>query len=314
MEARFGGAPITKENLSHWRHGGYAFWLANETAKEALAYMDGACRGIDQSQRDALTGQIALLVTARMAMELRKFHDMPEGPAKSEAWEKLVRTLALLRRGEFFAVKMLVERAKLAALQEAEEAERPPLCKEEELERHRRMMGFGGPNWNNFTKQWEGEGAAEMTEKQEVERMVVAELLRRKEAKKQEEARIKQEEAAAGGSDGARPNSGAATPELAADPENPGNPEPAQISPSEAAPAPTPSAATPALTARPENPGNPETPRVSPSEAGRAPSTPGQAPNLLRDARNPAPPRIVAFRHPRNGALGHKLTTEPQGT
>src|SRR5580658_7093048 len=106
MEARFGGAPITKENLARWRHGGYAFWLANETAKEAIAFMDGACKGIDQSQRDALTGQIALLVTARMAVELRKFHEMPEGPAKSEAWEKLVRTLVLLRRGEFFAEKI----------------------------------------------------------------------------------------------------------------------------------------------------------------------------------------------------------------
>jgi hypothetical protein len=215
---------------------------------------------------------------------------------------------------------MLVERAKLAALQEAEEAERPPLCKEEELERHRRMMGFGGPNWNNFTKQWEGEGAAEMTEKQEVERMVVAEMLRRKEARKQEAAGIMQAEAAAGASDGARPlalpklcdgrSPGAATPELAACPENTGQPEPAQISPSEAGSAPSPSAATPELPARPENPGNPETPRVSPSEAGRAPSTPGQAPNFIRDTKNKAA-RLVAYRHPRTGAFSYKLATKP---
>jgi hypothetical protein len=324
MEKHFGGSPMTEQNLSQWRHGGHAFFLANEQARQDIAFMEGACRGIDQSQRDALTGQIALLVTARMAVELRKFQEMPEGPAKSEAWEKLVRILALLRRGEFFAVKMLVERAKLAALQEAEEAERPPLCKEEELERHRRMMGFGGPNWNNFTKQWEGEGAAEMTEKQEVERMVVAEMLRRKEARKQEAAGIMQAEAAGGDLGGAGPlalpklcdgrSPGAATPELAVCPENPGHSEPAQISPSEAGRAPSPSAAAPELPACLENPGHPEPAQISPSVARRAPSTPGQPPNFIRDARNPAPSPLTAFRHPRTGAIRYKLAPNDSGT
>src|SRR5580658_9676787 len=187
LAKRFGGSPITEQNLSQWRHGGHACWLANVQTREDIAFMEGACRGIDQPQRDALTGQIALVVTARMAVELRKFNEMTEGPAKSEAWEKLVKSLVLLRRGEFFAEKMRVERFKLASLQKSQEKEKPPQCPQEELERRRRIMGMGGPHWNNVTKQWEGEGAAEMTERTEVQLMVVAELQRRKEAKAKEE-------------------------------------------------------------------------------------------------------------------------------
>jgi hypothetical protein len=271
-----------------------------------------------------LTRQLALGVTARVVCGLRQYDEMPEGPVKTAALKDLVWSLTLLRRGEFFAGKLRLEQVKLAPLLEAQEAKKAPLCKEEELERNRRMMGFGGPNWNNFTKQWEGEGAAEMTEKQEVERMVVAEMLRRKEARKQEAAGIMQAEAAGGDLDGARPlalpklcdgrSSGAATPELAAGPENPGHPEPAQISPSEAGSAPSPSAATPELPACPETPGHSEPAQVSPAEAGRAPSTPGQPSNFIRDARNPAPSPLVAVRHPRTGALMHVLKTQPQGS
>jgi hypothetical protein len=43
-------------------------------------------------------------------------------------------------------------------------------------ERIRRILGLGGPHWNNFEQQWEGEGAAEM----EMDRQVVAETRRRK--------------------------------------------------------------------------------------------------------------------------------------
>jgi len=173
------GAAITQENISRWYHGGYAAWLEHEQNKEAIALMAAACRNIDEEERTALTSQIALSVTARMVLELRKFDEMPEGPLKSAAWRQLVWSLALLRRGEFYHEKMRLQRDKLAQRKEAGTA--PP--RDEELqERIRQHFGFGGATWNNFTKQWEGEGAAEMTEKEEVERLVLEELRRRKAA------------------------------------------------------------------------------------------------------------------------------------
>jgi hypothetical protein len=179
LRKRFAGTPITKENISRWRHGGYAGWLENEQTKEAIAIMLAACRNIEPAEREALTGQLALVVTARMVVELRKFDEMPEGPLKSAAWRQLVWSLVLLRRGEFYAEKLRLERDKLFPKKEAEGS---PLCSQEMQERFRQTFGLGGPHWNNFTKQWEGEGAAEMTEQEEVERLVREELRRRKAA------------------------------------------------------------------------------------------------------------------------------------
>jgi hypothetical protein len=179
LRTRFDASPITKDNISRWRHGGYAGWLEHEQNKEAIAIMAAACRGIDQGERDELTSQIALVVTARMVMELRKFDQMPEGPEKSAAWRDLVWSLVLLRRGEFYHEKMRLERDKLPVRKDTGPT---PQSKEQRQEIVRQAIGFGGAHWNNFTQQWEGEGAAEMTEFEEVERLGREELRRRKAA------------------------------------------------------------------------------------------------------------------------------------
>ena len=183
----FNGSPISEDNLSQWRHGGYVGWLENQKATNAAFILSEAGRNISQEERDAMTSQLALALSARMVSQLRQYDEMPEGPAKTATWKDLVWSLTLLRRGEFYAGKLRLEQEKLAARQETPETEKAPACEQEELEQSRRIMGLGGPNWNNFTKQWEGEGAAEMTERNEVQRMVVAELRRRKEAKEKEE-------------------------------------------------------------------------------------------------------------------------------
>jgi hypothetical protein len=184
LRQRFAGAPISEQNLSRWRCGGYGGWLENQREREALDIMPAAGRHIDQAKREALTSQLALAVAARMVAELQKFNEMPEGPAKSAAWKDLIWSLTLLRRSEFYAGKLQLERNKLAAGKAAQEE---PKTGEEQAERIAQILGVASPHWNNFTHQWEGEGAAEMTEKEEIERAVVAERLRRKEERKAKE-------------------------------------------------------------------------------------------------------------------------------
>jgi len=192
LRQRFDGEPISEQNLSRWRCGGYAGWLENQQVRQALEIMSAAGRHIDQAKREALTGQLALAVASRMVVELRKFDEMPEGPAKSAAWKELVWSLTLLRRSEFYAGKLQLERDKLAAVKAAQKV---PETGEERAKQIEQILGMGEPHWNNFTHQWEGEGAAEMTEKEEIRRMVVAEMLRRKEERKaKEEGRIMKEE------------------------------------------------------------------------------------------------------------------------
>jgi hypothetical protein len=105
---------------------------------------------------------------------------MPEGPLKEAAWQKLVWSLSLLRRGEFYAGKLRLEQDKFSPKEEAKET---PLCAEEMQERIRHTLRLGGPSWINFTKQWEGEGAAELVEKEEIERLVREEYCRHKAAR-----------------------------------------------------------------------------------------------------------------------------------
>ena len=233
------GAPITQDNISRWRHGGYAGWLEHQQATEALAIMAEAGRGIGQEQREALTGQLALAVAARMVEELRKFNEMPEGPAKSAAWKELVWSLTLLRRSEFYAGKLQLERDKLAAIKAAQKV---PETGEERAKQIEQILGMGEPHWNNFTHQWEGEGAAEMTEKEEVRRMVVAEMLRRKEERKaKEEGRIMKEETnqttEPAGTDVAMAGVAVARP---AEPPLPSAPKPVPLPPPPPPPAPKP--------------------------------------------------------------------------
>jgi len=180
LRERFDGSPIMENNISKWHRGGYLGWLENQENKEAMAIMAAGCRDIGQEDRDALAGQLSLGVAARMALKLRKYDDQPEGPLKTAAWRDLVWSLAHLRRGEFYAGKLRLEQDKLSSKEEESEA---PLCAQERDEHFRKTFGLGGPHWNNFAKRWEGEGAAEMTEKQEVQILVVAELRRRKAAR-----------------------------------------------------------------------------------------------------------------------------------
>jgi hypothetical protein len=76
LEKHFRGSPITEDNVSKWRHGGYAGWLEHEQTTEAIAIMAAACRNIGREAQDALTDQLALVLKARMVLELRKFDDM----------------------------------------------------------------------------------------------------------------------------------------------------------------------------------------------------------------------------------------------
>jgi hypothetical protein len=84
----FGGASITKENLCHRRYGGYAGWVENQQTREAMSTMSRACRNIGPREREELTAQLALVVTARMVEEWRFFEaNFADGDGKeNKGW------------------------------------------------------------------------------------------------------------------------------------------------------------------------------------------------------------------------------------
>src|ERR1700679_838751 len=66
LQKHFEGAPIVEQNLSRGRCGGYLGWVENQLTANAISIMAAAGKGIDPAEREALTGQIATALSARL--------------------------------------------------------------------------------------------------------------------------------------------------------------------------------------------------------------------------------------------------------
>jgi hypothetical protein len=145
LKKQFKGEPINEYNISRWRYSGYAGWLERQQTRDAIEAMAASCAGFDDGTREALAERITLVLTARLVAELRRFDAMAEGDVKNRAAKELVWRLAQLRRGEFYAGKLRLERERLrlSPAAKAEEARkkrrrRTPAQKQREI---RRVLG-----------------------------------------------------------------------------------------------------------------------------------------------------------------------------
>jgi len=107
----FGGRPINKPNLTHWRQGGFREWFARRELLEQTkssarhtAKLAKACGG--------MTDHIATLLASRYAAALSAWDGDPKSPSGCH-----LRTLAALRhdivalrRGEYNATRIQLER------------------------------------------------------------------------------------------------------------------------------------------------------------------------------------------------------------
>jgi hypothetical protein len=180
----FGSQSITEDNLSRWRQGGYARWLEQRNTQDAVEAVAAACAGVEGEAAERLNQHLAIVLSARLFVELQQCGAMPEGPDKTAAWQQLVMSYALLRRAEFYDVKVRQDQEKMKILEEnarLEREEHRPLSPEEKQERIDQILGSGRfeISWNNDEQRWEGPGAALRYEEEEVTRQVRAEMQRR---------------------------------------------------------------------------------------------------------------------------------------
>jgi hypothetical protein len=180
----FDSQPITEVNLCRWRQGGYAGWLEHRNTQEAVEALAKSCAGVDGAAAERLNGHLSVVLSARLFVEVQKWGALPEGPDKTAAWQQLVMTYVLLRRADFYGVKVRHDREKAKILEDrmrTEAAENRQLSPEEKEEAIDQILGCGrfAANWNNFTKKWEGPGAAMRYEEEEVTRLVREEMQRR---------------------------------------------------------------------------------------------------------------------------------------
>jgi hypothetical protein len=118
LAAEFAGRPITENNLSEWKTGGFRDW---ERQQDLLATARNLAEQADELRAVAggLTDHLALVVTARYAAALTDGDGPVEGGmAKELRWlQVLCADLVELRRGDHSAARLRLE-------QERREAER----------------------------------------------------------------------------------------------------------------------------------------------------------------------------------------------
>jgi hypothetical protein len=149
MKADFEGRPISEHNLSEWKNGGYQNWEADQQALEAVTSLMEGAQGLQKAAKDDLGDRLALVLAAKMAVEIRRLDSVPDGPEKAKVWRELRTSLLALRRGDLNGQKLRLEREKYAELlrqQQAEEqrlkeSQEPPMTAEEKEARINEISG-----------------------------------------------------------------------------------------------------------------------------------------------------------------------------
>jgi hypothetical protein len=118
MEMLFQGRPISEQNISEWRQGGYQEWLAYRSCIENVRDLS------EDAARVALTGVSAehplLAITATFAEMVKKWGAMPEIAfnRKLIVLQDLVNMALALRRSEQKGARLQLDRERLEILRE----------------------------------------------------------------------------------------------------------------------------------------------------------------------------------------------------
>jgi hypothetical protein len=114
LEAEFEGQPINENNLSNWKLGGYRDWELQQEALDAVRRLGADATDLSQAAGGQLADQLALCLTARIAVALQ--HQLPGGDDPAGQLQRLrvlCADLVALRKGDHYAQWLRIEREKL---------------------------------------------------------------------------------------------------------------------------------------------------------------------------------------------------------
>jgi hypothetical protein len=114
LAAEFGGEPINEVNLSNWKLGGYRDWEAQQEALEAVRRFGGDAAELGHAAGGQLADQLAICLTARIAVALQRAASDGDEPAEQlQRLRQLCGDLVALRKGDHNAQWLRIEREKL---------------------------------------------------------------------------------------------------------------------------------------------------------------------------------------------------------
>jgi hypothetical protein len=124
LAAQFHGQPIGADNLTRWKQSGYRDWEEEQQTLQAVSTVFEQATDLRDLAKDGLTDRMTLLLTAKMAMEIKRLNSEPDAEKKSKIWRELIGSLVLLRRGDLQGERILVEREKLGFRRELHQRDR----------------------------------------------------------------------------------------------------------------------------------------------------------------------------------------------
>ena len=114
LSAEFDGQPISEVNLSNWKLGGYRDWEAQQEALEAVRRFGGDAAELSQAAGGHLADQLAVCLTARIAVALQRPPSDGDDPAEQlRRLRQLCGDLVALRKGDHNAQWLRIKREKL---------------------------------------------------------------------------------------------------------------------------------------------------------------------------------------------------------
>ena len=163
----FDGRPVSEQNLSEWRQGGYAEWEMRRQLLQDARDMAGFGGELEAEATEELVDKLALVLSARYGQLLLQWDGEPtdEVKAKIKVLGQLCKSVLGLQRGRQRAVRTrIVERrqewAELEFERKEKELERQ---KERNLEWRQKMLGMMGPEaawWVTGKEAWREEAKA----------------------------------------------------------------------------------------------------------------------------------------------------------
>ena len=124
LALEFGGRPISEQNLSEWKQGGYCEWLLHQDALERVRNL-AADAGELTVAAGALADHLAIVLTARYATALAQWDGNPNGTIAQNVrtLRALCQDIVELRRGDHSAARLKIEQKRLERDREKTEAE-----------------------------------------------------------------------------------------------------------------------------------------------------------------------------------------------
>ncbi len=123
LAREFGGSPVSEQNLSQWKQGGYREWLAQQEMLAGVRELTGNAKELNEAANGLLADHLATVVASRFAAELAGWDGevTDELRRKLRLLQGLCRDVAELRRGDHSAGRLKIEQERLEREREQSE-------------------------------------------------------------------------------------------------------------------------------------------------------------------------------------------------